>query len=354
MTAPTASRHLHLAAQQDQLGDHDEAINDLARGTQAGDPHCARQLGLRLFTGDRAPLLPEPGLRFLGEACEGGLPEAAARAAGLLGLGLHTPPNWPLALQWLARSAQAGWQTAQQQLLALCEDRGLAQRSAEAARPDWTAIAAAVDLASWRHSPDIIIKCDQPRVAAVPQMLRTEICQVLIDLVDRNRLMRAQVYDPIAQRNIVAAHRDNTLVTYDIHEVELLHLLVQARMAAACGIPERHMEMPNLLHYWPGEQIRNHYDFVDPASTPDYAGEIARNGQRVVTFLIYLNDDYEGGTTDFPQLGISHKGTRGEGLYFINALPDLSPDLRMLHAGCPPTRGEKWLVTQFVRSRPTR
>jgi len=41
-------------------------------------------------------------------------------------------------------------------------------------------------------------------------------------------------------------------------------------------------------------------------------------------------------------------------VYFVNALKDHSPDLRMLHAGRPPVSGEKWIVTQFVRSRPTR
>ena len=32
----------------------------------------------------------------------------------------------------------------------------------------------------------------------------------------------------------------------------------------------------------------------------------------------------------------------------------LQPDLRMLHAGRPTTRGEKWIITQFVRSRAMR
>jgi hypothetical protein len=109
-----------------------------------------------------------------------------------------------------------------------------------------------------------------------------------------------------------------------------------------------------VLHYAPGEEIQNHYDFVDPKSTPDYAGEIARNGQRIITFLIYLNDAYDGGETAFPTLGLVHKGRCGDGVYFVNALPDNSPDLRMLHAGRPPVSGEKWIVTQFVRSRPTR
>jgi prolyl 4-hydroxylase len=125
-------------------------------------------------------------------------------------------------------------------------------------------------------------------------------------------------------------------------------------MSVACGVSDRMMEGPTVLHYSPGEQIQNHYDFVDPKSTQDYAGELARNGQRIITFLVYLNEEYEGGETDFPQLGIVYKGRRGDALYFVNALADLSPDMRMVHAGRPTTRGEKWLVTQFVRSRPTR
>ena len=57
---------------------------------------------------------------------------------------------------------------------------------------------------------------------------------------------------------------------------------------------------------------------------------------------------------DIAVLGGVHKGRCGEALYFVNALADLSPDLRMVHAGRPTTRGEKWIVSQFIRSRPTR
>jgi prolyl 4-hydroxylase len=158
----------------------------------------------------------------------------------------------------------------------------------------------------------------------------------------------------VKREDIVAAHRNNTVAIFDMSSVEFLHALLQARMSAACGVSERMMEGPTVLHYFPGEQIQNHYDFVDPKSTDDYAAEIARNGQRMITFIVYLNEEYAGGETAFPDLGIVHRGHRGEGLYFVNALPDLSPDLRMLHAGRPTTRGEKWIVTQFVRSKPMR
>jgi|GEM_PF-233211 len=350
-TAPTT--HLSRATDLDAAGDHDGAINELALGTGRRDLRCTRELGLRLLTGDRAPFLPTEGLRFLGEACDGGLGEAAARAAGILALGVRVPANWPLALAWLCRSAAAGWEPAQRQMLALCDDRALAADARSAPRVDWRSLAAAVRLEAWRHAPRLDVKSAEPGVCAVPAFIRPEVCELLISMAT-GRLVPARVYDPVRREDIVAAHRNNTIATFDVPTVELVHALLQARMSAACGVSERMMEAPSVLHYAPGEQIQNHYDFVDPKSTDDYAGEIARNGQRIITFLVYLNDDYDGGETAFPGLGLVHKGHRGEGLYFVNALPDLSPDMRALHAGRPTTRGEKWIVTQFVRSRPTR
>jgi len=157
----------------------------------------------------------------------------------------------------------------------------------------------------------------------------------------------------VSRLDVVRATRSNSVANFGLADVELLDVLLQARMSRACGIPMNHMEAPAVLHYSVGEEASDHFDFVNP-NTPDYAQEIARNGQRVMTFLVYLNEDYEGGETAFPQLGFSHKGRRGHGLFFVNAYSDLQPDLRMLHAGRTPTRGEKWIVSQFIRSRPTR
>ena len=133
----------------------------------------------------------------------------------------------------------------------------------------------------------------------------------------RGRLVRARVYDAQRGQDTVNETRTNTTATFSLNDVELIHMLLQSRMAAACGIPLQNMEAPAVLHYDPGEQITDHYDFVDPASAT-YATEIAARGQRPVTFLAYLNEDYEGGETVFPRLGVSFKARRGEGLYFVN------------------------------------
>jgi hypothetical protein len=71
----------------------------------------------------------------------------------------------------------------------------------------------------------------------------------------------------------------------------------------------------------------------------------------VATFLIYLNDAFDGGETEFPKLGLKHRGRAGSALYFANLGADGAGDPRTLHAGRAPVRGEKWLFSQWVRNR---
>ena len=353
MQPATPSSKLAIAEQHDAAGRYNDAINELALGTGAGDMACTRQLGTRLLTGDRAPPLPAEGARFLLDAANLGDAEAAARIAALSALGLYRPQSWGDGLRWLGVAAERGWQPARHQLTVLAND-GLGSVIAPDASTTgghWQRVAAEIDLSQWQISPPSRPLSADPQVRALEGFISGGVCDWVIEH-SRKRLTRARVYDSVSGKDLVSQTRTNSVVNFDLAAVELLDLLVQTRMAVACGLPTRNMEAPAVLHYEAGEQNSDHYDFVDPA-TPDYMQEIARNGQRVMTFLIYLNDDYEGGETGFPTLGFSHKGRRGEGLFFVNALRDMQPDLRMLHAGRPLTRGEKWIVSQFIRSRTT-
>jgi hypothetical protein len=334
MPHPIPQSELALAAEHDAAGRYDEAINALARGTQAGDRLCKTQLGKRLLAGDRAPALPAEGARFLHEAAVEGEPEAAARLAALTALGHYFKHNWHDALRWLMVAAERGWEPARGQLRVLANGT-----------PD-------IDLTSWSAASSGRDLNAEPLVRAVDAFISPAACDWLIARA-RGRLTRARVYDPVSRLDVVRATRSNSVANFSLADVELLDVLLQAKMSRACGIPMNHMEAPAVLHYSVGEEASDHFDFVNP-NTPDYAQEIACNGQRVMTFLVYLNEDYEGGETDFPKLGFSHKGRRGHGLFFVNAYSDMQPDLRMLHAGRAPTRGEKWIVSQFIRSRPTR
>ena len=69
----------------------------------------------------------------------------------------------------------------------------------------------------------------------------------------------------------------------------------------------------------------------------------------MVTFLLYLNDDYEGGETCFPRISWQHKGRKGDAMFFWNVDAQGQPDPKTLHEGSAPTKGEKWVLSQWIQ-----
>lgn len=343
---------LAVAAAHDAAGDHDAAVNALAVATQRGDLDAMTELGKRLLVGDRAPALPADAAGLLRDACRLGHAEAAMRFAVLTALGCYVRRDLPEAVELLVAAAERGSPLARGQLAALCPDRELAQSAMASGRPHtdpWRGMARCIDIAEWSRTPSGRTLSSSPTVRCFASFVTPAVCDWLITRAS-GRLHRARVYDTQRGADVENAHRSNSIAEFSLADADLVHVALQTRMAAACGIPIEQMEAPAVLHYDVGEQINNHFDFINP-QTPGYAEEIARRGERVVTFLVYLNESYAGGETEFPKLGVKHKGTRGEGLYFVNALAGGGPDLRTLHAGRPPLSGEKWIVSQFIRDR---
>lgn len=328
----SATAEIEMAERHDAAGRHTDAIDCLARAAQRGDVEAKTRLAKRLIVGDRAPLLWRDGAGLMREAALEGGAEAAALLAVLTAAGLGRRHDWKTALELASLAAARGWAPAAAQLEVLASVGG-----------------GRIDTSAWANVPAPIALHDGPDIRLFPSFVNDEVCAWLIER-SRTRLERARVYDTESKADIVSAARTNTSAGFDLMQTDLVHLLVQTRISIASGWPIAHMEGATVLHYDVGEEIANHYDFIDP-SIPSYEEEISQRGERVMTFLVYLNDDYAGGETDFPLLGVSHEGKRGEGLSFVNALPSGGPDRRAWHAGRPPTRGEKWILSQFIRNR---
>jgi hypothetical protein len=336
---------LTAAAEHDLAGRHDDAINALARATQAGDVDAMTALGTRLVVGDRAPLLPEDGAKFLLDAARAGHADAALKLATLTALGAYVKQSWGDALGLLVFAAERGSTHARGQLEALSGQR----RPAGAGDREWLRLAEGIDLRFWSTAPTGTTLNPSPLVRVFPEFVTDSVCDWLIEQA-RPNLKRALIYDPVGGKDIADHMRTNSAAGFDLMHADLVQIAVQTRMSAATGVSIHNFEGPTILHYAPGEQITNHYDFVNPR-IPNYQAEIEKRGQRIITFLVYLNDDYEGGETDFPELGLRYHGAKGNGIFFTNALPNGEPDLRMVHAGLPPKDNEKWLVSQFIRNR---
>jgi len=343
---------LTKAEELDSKGDHDEAINVLARATQQGDQIAKTELGKRLLVGDRAPYLPREGAEFILEAAHEGITEAIALVAVFQSIGIYQQKNWAQALNTLAHAAALGSESAREQLVVLAEAGEPDSDKSLLTEPDpdfWSQYPANINLQKWLAAPPATTLNEDPLIKSFQEFLPAPVCRRLIRL-SRQRLKPALVYDAVSKRNYQSATRTNSIAEFNLVENDLVHFLIQERMSAACGVPMVQMEGTAILNYQPGQEISDHYDFIDP-DLPNYQQEITENGQRIITFLIYLNDDYHGGETVFPKLGISHKGQTGEGLFFVNALANGNSDLRTLHAGTPLQNGEKWIVSQFIRNR---
>jgi prolyl 4-hydroxylase len=351
MTSPTTSDALAEADRYDAGGNHDEAVNVLARATQQGDLAAKTRLGKRMLVGDRCPYLPRDGASFILEAAQAGNAEAVSLVAVFQATGIFQQKNWSHALNTLTHAATLGSPSAREQLVLLSGTGEPATRPELLENNDkqhWMQLRESIRPEDWLAPVEGKVLNEEPLIKTFEHLLSEEICRWLVRL-SAQRLKRALVYDAAKRRNYASETRTNSIAEFNLVENELLHFLIQQKMSSACNVPMVQFEGTAILNYQPGEEISPHFDFVDP-KMPNYDQEIATNGQRIITFLIYLNEAYEGGDTVFTELELSFKGKTGDGIFFVNSLPDGSSDRRTRHSGTPPTSGEKWILSQFIRS----
>ena len=261
--------------------------------------------------------------------------------------------DWNAALDHLQRAAELGHGLAQAEIAALSGDWALARRIGACdtlPRTMWESLRRSIDLAAWLTPPRPRILSASPRIATVEAMAPPELCDWLIERA-RSKLAPAGVYDHETGSQRVEPVRTNSACYFPWGQSDLLLLALRARMGNVAELPVYAMESTAVLHYTVGQEFLPHFDFLD-VSKPGPAKDVAGRGQRVLTFLICLSEDYDGGETDFPALGKRWKGRKGHALFFWNVEPDGTMDRRTLHAGLAPTRGEKWLLSQWIRCKP--
>lgn len=303
------------------------------------DPDKARGLvteGRRLLIGEGVEQSPQRAAAVLEEAADAGSGEAAALMAVLMGSGVTGRQSWSMALDFLEKAAELGDRTAQQQLVLLADDGDAARRR--------------IDVRTWITPQPAGLLARTPQIAVFPRFIPLSVCRWLIGKGDEDP-RSALIYDPGTGAMRIDPLRTNTATRVDICHSDLVLLLVQARIAASVGLPVARMENPNILRYDVGQTFAGHVDFLDPA-VPKMKAEIDVLGQRIATFLIYLNDDFEGGETEFPVANLRYRGKPGDAVLFYNVGQDGAPDPQTMHAGLPPTRGRKWLLSQWIRDRP--
>jgi hypothetical protein len=311
----------------------DPEFQALALARHAGNPPALTELALRLFIGRTAPLSPVDGEALLAEAARQGDATAWHFLAVLKLAGAVRGPTIDGAWAALCRAAELGHTRSIAQLRLL----------------QGSGITSSDSLQSWLMPPPARQVCANPRMLAFAGFIMPAWCDHLRSAA-AGRLERAQVHDAKKGGLRTDPMRTGSNFAFSVVDTDFVMQMVRLRIARAARVEAAALEPPEILHYSRGEQYRLHVDFFH-RSLPHYPEIMALGGQRIKTCLVYLNEDYEGGETEFPELDIRFRGRCGEALLFENTGSDGEGDMRTRHSGMPVMSGSKWLFSQWIRNR---
>lgn len=301
----------------------------LRRQADAGDPRAQVLLARALLRGHNAPV--GEAARLVREACARKNADALMLHAALAVRGLGRSQSFDDALAYVRQAAALGDTRARGQLAALGEG---------------------FDATAWFAPLQPVQHAAAPRIFSIESFLPGAVCDWLVRSA-RKRMTVAKIYDAGSGTIVESQIRTGSAFEAASVEPDLVHQLVNLRIADALGIPVAHQEPTTILHYSRSQEYKPHYDAIRPGPEADqFARELNELGQRPATFLVYLNDGYEGGETSFPRLNFKFKGKRGDALIFWNLSEAGEVERDSLHAGMPVTKGEKWLLSKWVRQKP--
>ena len=324
-------------------------MESLRRRAEAGDRAAMSELGLQLLTGADGSPDPQQAVSWLRPAADQDDPAALCLLATLTAAGAVAPPDWPAALADLARAASLGVQDARAQLQLLATGSLLPAPLPEH-QDTWRDLARSVDMGAWMTPPPRRPVWEVPRIRMAEPFTTPDVCDWIRGKAE-GRLRPGLMYHGDSRAEHLDPHRSCGDYEFDFHTTDLVLLAVRERIAALTHLPTIAMEPPRIFHYALGQEIKPHYDRCGDGVQgygllPGYLGD------RIVTFLLYLNDDFDGGELDFPKAGFRCKGAKGDAVYFAHVDTEARPEPLSLHAGLKITRGEKWVLSQWIHDRP--
>jgi prolyl 4-hydroxylase len=248
------------------------------------------------------------------------LRKQAARAA----YGWGVPKSWPDALALLRQAADAGEPDAEAEL----------------------ALVTQAPIGELLQAPEADLLTDRAQIGACRGFAPPGFSEWLIGRA-KDGLVPAAVYKAEGARAV----RTALDYAFGPQRRDLVLAVMQERAAHLTRVPVQFHEPPNVISYEPGQEFSIHTDFIDPRAA-EFQPDLQANGQRIATVVTYLNEDFEGAETAFPAVDVTFRGQTGDAVVFSNVLPDGSPDFNTVHAGLPPKSGRKWVLSQWMRTKP--
>ena len=162
-------------------------------------------------------------------------------------------------------------------------------------------------------------------IKEIPNYLSEHECTMLIGLGESGQLDLAKV------ANKKLGYRKARVTWFNLNNS--LVDRIKNDVAELAGYPVENQEDFHFVKYNVDGEYKAHTD-----------GE-----ERPKTALIYLNDGFVGGETEFPKINTTIKPEIGKLVIWDNALEDGSEDPNSLHAGLPVVAGTKYIGVIWIR-----
>lgn len=172
-----------------------------------------------------------------------------------------------------------------------------------------------------------------PTIWTIDGFLSTAECAALIKMSEELGYIEAEVSAPGGARMMKGLRNNYRL----LHTDEALANQYWQKLKDHCPALIEDNEAAGL-----NEQFRFYKYELDQRFKRHIDGRFTRNEQEEsrITFMIYLNEEFEGGETSFDQVSIQPK--TGTALCFIH---------EQKHEGCPVTQGIKYVLRSDVMYR---
>jgi prolyl 4-hydroxylase len=115
------------------------------------------------------------------------------------------------------------------------------------------------------------------------------------------------------------------------------------------GFQAAYSEGIQAQRYEVGQEFKPHHDWFPPGSVL-YQRLAGLRGNRTWTFMVYLNEEMEGGATRFTEIGYAARPRTGMALLWNHLYPDGTPNPDTKHCGEPVTAGHKLIITKWFRA----
>jgi prolyl 4-hydroxylase len=182
-------------------------------------------------------------------------------------------------------------------------------------------------------------------IKEIPNFLTKEECDTIIK-ISTNKLFESALFEKegdIKNNNI----RISKQCWLDNSEDPIINNISQ-RIAEATKTDIKLQEQMQVVKYDENGFYTPHYDACD-STIYDYCDRMNQNmGARYITFIIYLNDDFEAGETLFPHINQKVIPQMGKGVIFYNTDEKGIILKKSLHGGLNVKNGSKWIANKWI------